>query len=241
MSENENTQVFKMQFIDKFIVSLIFIASMLAIVLTFVTVNAKYKKIYEKQLEQFIEIPYNETYKYLIKDNVMTFYIKNKEAGEYKCSNECKVTDFLSNQFIIDSDDIIPIADGNQVVLYNIKKSNNSISLNEVPKTSINNKYGIVKQNNKYGVINKQGKIVLSCNYDDVDINTTHIVTLNGNILKIGGLKEKVISCYNNNIEKLYIPMDNIENLNEIPSKILKNVEIIPIQNFTEVYNDLFN
>ena len=185
MSENENTQVFKMQFIDKFIVSLIFILSMLAIVLTFVTVNAKYKKIYEKQLEQFIEIPYNETYKYLIKDNVMTFYIKNKEAGEYKCSNECKVTDFLSNQFIIDSDDIIPIADGNQVVLYNIKKSNNSISLNEVPKTSINNKYGIVKQNNKYGVINKQGKIVLACNYDDVDINTTHIVALNGNILNV--------------------------------------------------------
>lgn len=185
MSENENTQVFKMQFIDKIIVSLIFIASMLAIVLTFVTVNAKYKKIYEKQLEQFIQIPYNETYKYLIKDKVMTFYIKNKEAGVYKCSDECKVTDFLSNQFIIDSDDIIPIADGNKVVLYNIKKNSNSISLDEVPKTSINNKYGIVKQNGKYGVINKQGKIVLDCNFDDVDINTTHIVALNGNVLNV--------------------------------------------------------
>ena len=73
------------------------------------------------------------------------------------------------------------------------------------------------------------------------NIAFTGEMSLNGNILKIGGLKEKVISCYNNNIEKLYIPMDNIENLNEIPSKILKNVEIIPIQNFTEVYNDLFN
>lgn len=185
MSENENTQVFKMQFIDKFIVSLIFISSFLSIILTFVTVNAKYKNLYQKQLEQFSKISYNDTYRYLIDNDVITFYIENKVAAEYKCTDDCKVTDFPSNQFIIDSDDIIPIVDGDHVVLYNIKKDENSTYLDEVPKTSINNKYGVIKQNNKYGVINKQGKIVLGCNFDDVDINTTHIVALNSNVLNV--------------------------------------------------------
>ena len=193
MGENENNQVFKMQFIDKFIVSLIFIASLVVIILTIVIVNNKYKKLYEKQLEQFSEIPYNETYRYLLEDQKFTFYNKNKAVGEYKCVSDCKITDFLSNQFIIDNDDLIPIIDGNRVLLYNINKGDSTIYLDETPKTSINNKYGIIKINDNYGVINKKGKIVLDCNFDDVDINTTHIVTLKGNTLSVLNNSIKVL------------------------------------------------
>mgnify|MGYP004500779619 CR=1 FL=1 len=65
-------------------------------------------------------------------------------------------------------------------------------------------------------------------------------VSLNGDILKIGGLKEKIIGAYNNNITKLYIPEENELDLENIPVEIKENIEIRLIKNFKDVYEDLF-
>jgi len=65
-------------------------------------------------------------------------------------------------------------------------------------------------------------------------------ISLNGRVMRIGGLKEKIISAYNKGINKVYIPKENENNLNDIPKKILKNMEIIPINSFYEVYKDIF-
>ena len=57
--------------------------------------------------------------------------------------------------------------------------------LDDVPLTSINNKYGIIKMNGKSGVINKKGDIILDCLYSDIDIDISHIVTLLDNTIYI--------------------------------------------------------
>mgnify|MGYP004713504717 FL=1 len=72
------------------------------------------------------------------------------------------------------------------------------------------------------------------------DIDFTGELTLNGSVLKIGGLKEKLIVAYNKNIKVVYMPKDNVEDLVNIPKVILDNIEVIPISNFNEVYTKLF-
>ena len=162
--ENENKSKFQMQFIDKFIVSMIGVANVIVIIITIISVNNNYKKMYEEQLKKLSDIPYNETYKYLQKNDVITFYQGITPLTKYKCIKDCGITKFSSSQFIIDNDNLIPI---------------------DIPQTSINNRYGIIKINGKDGVINKHGNITLECIYNDVDINTSHIVTLGNNTIYV--------------------------------------------------------
>lgn len=80
----------------------------------------------------------------------------------------------------------------------------------------------------------KENKKVLS------DVAFTGEVSLNGSILKIGGLKEKLIAAYNKNIKVVYMPKSNSEDLENVPKLILDNMEVIPVSNFNEVYTKLF-
>ena len=66
-------------------------------------------------------------------------------------------------------------------------------------------------------------------------------ISLKGNILKIGGLKEKLIAAYNSGIKIVYIPEDNNLDLKDIPKQIIDNLEIRLVNNFESIYNDLFN
>ncbi len=72
------------------------------------------------------------------------------------------------------------------------------------------------------------------------DIAFTGELSLNGSVLKIGGLKEKLIGAYNKNIKVVYIPKSNMEDLSEIPKIILENIDIRCIENFDEIYTNYF-
>ena len=72
------------------------------------------------------------------------------------------------------------------------------------------------------------------------DIAFTGEISLNGNILKIGGLKEKLIGAYNNGIKSVYIPKDNELDLVYLPQIIKDNMEINLISNIDEIYTKLF-
>lgn len=74
----------------------------------------------------------------------------------------------------------------------------------------------------------------------DCNISMTGEVTLRGDILPVGGLKEKLIAALINNITKVYIPSSNIKDLEEIDKEILSKLEIIPVSNYKEIFNDLF-
>jgi len=75
----------------------------------------------------------------------------------------------------------------------------------------------------------------------DNSISMTGEVTLRGDILPIGGLKEKLIAALINNITKVYIPKSNLKDLEEIDVEILNKLKIIPVDNYKEIYDDLFN
>ncbi len=185
MNETENSSRFKMQFIDKLIISMIGVANIIVIIVTIVAVNNNYKRMHEQQLSELNDIPYNETYKYLQEDNIITFYKDVNAIAKYECIKNCSITKFTSSQFIIDNDDLIPIDDNGKVNIYSINKSKNTIILDSIPQTSINNKYGIIRINGKDGIINKHGKIVLDCIYADIDINASHIVTLSNHTVYV--------------------------------------------------------
>ncbi len=72
------------------------------------------------------------------------------------------------------------------------------------------------------------------------NIAFTGEISLNGSILPVGGLKEKIIAAYNNGVNIVYIPIANINILEEIPKLIKENMEIIPIKNYEEIYAKYF-
>lgn len=66
-------------------------------------------------------------------------------------------------------------------------------------------------------------------------------ISLNGDILKVGGIKEKIIGAYNNNITTIYIPASNEFDLEEIPSEIKAKLKIKLVKNYQEIYADLYS
>jgi ATP-dependent Lon protease len=71
------------------------------------------------------------------------------------------------------------------------------------------------------------------------NIAFTGEITLRGNILKVGGLKEKIMGAYMNNIDKIFIPYSNLKDLNDIPEEIKNKINIIPVSNYMDIYNNL--
>ena len=67
------------------------------------------------------------------------------------------------------------------------------------------------------------------------DVAMTGEITLRGRVLPIGGLREKVMAAHRVRIKKVIIPKDNEKDIKEIPSKVLKNVELIPVESMDEV------
>ncbi len=67
------------------------------------------------------------------------------------------------------------------------------------------------------------------------DIAMTGEITLRGRILPIGGLKEKILAAHRGNVSKVLIPFENKKDIEEIPKKILKKVELILVENMDEV------
>lgn len=60
-------------------------------------------------------------------------------------------------------------------------------------------------------------------------------ITLRGQVLKIGGLKEKLLAAHRGGITKVIIPYDNARDLKEIPDKIKNDLQIFPVQLIDEV------
>jgi len=62
------------------------------------------------------------------------------------------------------------------------------------------------------------------------DVAMTGEVTLIGNVLEIGGLKEKLLAALRGEIKTVLIPKNNLKDLEEMPKEVIKNLEIIAIE-----------
>ena len=62
------------------------------------------------------------------------------------------------------------------------------------------------------------------------DVAMTGEITLRGEVLPIGGLKEKLLAAHRGGIKKVIIPEENERDLVEIPKNIKQNLEIVPVR-----------
>lgn len=67
------------------------------------------------------------------------------------------------------------------------------------------------------------------------DVAMTGEVNIRGNVLAIGGLKEKLLAALRAGIKTAIIPKDNEKDLVEIPKEVIDNIDIIPVENVSEV------
>ena len=65
-------------------------------------------------------------------------------------------------------------------------------------------------------------------------------LTLRGKVLKIGGLKEKLLAACRAGVKTAIIPKDNAPQLDELPSEIKDELRIIPVGNIDEVFGLVF-
>lgn len=72
------------------------------------------------------------------------------------------------------------------------------------------------------------------------NIAMTGEITLYGNIIPIGGLKEKLLAALRGGIKKVIIPIGNKKDLEEIPKNIIKNLKIYTLKNIKEVIKLIF-
>lgn len=204
------------------------------------TIIAKKNSINNKELIKYLGKP-------LIKNN-------------YKIDNSGVVNAIGVNNF---GGEIIQVEcaiyDGNDIIttgsLGNILKESIKVALSYIKENNlIDNKLLDNKTIHVHlidGSSNKDGtsagvsivtSIISKCLNKKIDENTTFTgeITLSGKILKVGKIKEKIICAYDNNIKKIYIPYQNINDLEDVPSFIKDNIEIRLVNNYFEIYQDIF-
>jgi ATP-dependent Lon protease len=62
------------------------------------------------------------------------------------------------------------------------------------------------------------------------DVAMTGEITLRGEVLQIGGLKEKLLAAHRGGIKKVLIPEENVKDLTEIPDNVKNRLEIVPVK-----------
>jgi ATP-dependent Lon protease len=67
------------------------------------------------------------------------------------------------------------------------------------------------------------------------DVAMTGEITLRGQVLAIGGLKEKLLAAHRGGIKTVVIPEENVRDLKEIPENIKADLEIVPVKWIDEV------
>ncbi|WP_308915214.1 endopeptidase La [Jannaschia sp. LMIT008] len=67
------------------------------------------------------------------------------------------------------------------------------------------------------------------------DIAMTGEVSLRGNAMPIGGLKEKLLAALRGGITKVLIPQENVKDLTEIPDNVKDGLDIVPVEHVREV------
>jgi ATP-dependent Lon protease len=60
-------------------------------------------------------------------------------------------------------------------------------------------------------------------------------ITLSGNVLPVGGIKEKVLAAHRERVRTVILPRPNKKDLEEIPRELRKDLKVILVDRLTEV------
>lgn len=67
------------------------------------------------------------------------------------------------------------------------------------------------------------------------DVAMTGEITLRGDVLPVGGIKEKVIAAHNAGIKKILLPHDNKRDMKDVPETVKKDVTFVFVRSMDEV------
>ncbi len=67
------------------------------------------------------------------------------------------------------------------------------------------------------------------------DVAMTGEITLHGNVLPIGGLREKSMAAYREHIKTVLIPKDNVSDLYDVDDEVKQSIEFVPVTNLEQV------
>ena len=67
------------------------------------------------------------------------------------------------------------------------------------------------------------------------DLAMTGEITLQGQVLKIGGLKEKVLGAHRAGIKTVILPRDNEGDLEEVPAEVRAQMTFVPVERIEQV------
>jgi ATP-dependent Lon protease len=73
------------------------------------------------------------------------------------------------------------------------------------------------------------------------DLGMTGEITLTGKVLAIGGLKEKAIAAHHSKLKTIFIPKKNKKDIEDIPAEIRKELKIILVSKYQEVWENMFS
>lgn len=66
-------------------------------------------------------------------------------------------------------------------------------------------------------------------------------VTLRGNVMAVGGIKEKVIAAHRAGVKKVLLPEENLKDLDQVPEEVKAALEFVKIANVEDVIKELFD
>jgi ATP-dependent Lon protease len=73
------------------------------------------------------------------------------------------------------------------------------------------------------------------------DVGMTGEISLSGQVLPIGGLKEKALAAYRGKLKTLIIPKHNQRDLDELPKEVIKAIRFIPVDTIQDVLSHAIN
>ncbi|MGM9878000.1 MAG: endopeptidase La [Bacilli bacterium] len=74
----------------------------------------------------------------------------------------------------------------------------------------------------------------------DSSISMTGEITLKGDVLIVGGIKDKAIAARRNKINKLFIPIDNLKDIEWLEKDLKDNINFIPVSNYNDIFDHIF-
>ena len=70
------------------------------------------------------------------------------------------------------------------------------------------------------------------------DLAMTGEVTLRGNVLPIGGLREKSLAAHRAGIKKILIPKMNVRDLDDVPEAVRESIKFVPVETMSQVLKE---
>ena len=158
------------------------------------------------------------------------------EVGHYKGTNNIITTGSLGEVFV----------ESTKIALSYIKSNYKRFGINydELERSDIHIHVpeGAVKKDGPSAGIAITSAIISSFTNTAIknNISLTGEITLRGNILPVGGLKEKIIGAKNSEVRKIILPSENRRDVQELEKEITEGIKFIYVDNYIQVFETLF-